>query len=99
MKLENEKINNRRMYSAYYCPDLNKYVLNLIVTWAVWYPTYYEITEEEYNSFDTPEFDKFARELYDIGSKSDRFLYSDMAAMNTEASYKFIEKYGYFKFE
>ena len=51
MQLENEKINRDKYYSIGYSPELDKYVLACVVTWIAWYNRYYEISEEEYNSF------------------------------------------------
>jgi hypothetical protein len=47
MKLKDEKVNNKKLYSIGYNDKLNKYILSCVVPWAVWYNRYYEISEEE----------------------------------------------------
>ena len=83
MKLENEKVNREKYYFVGYSPELGKYVLAIVVTWVAWYERYYEITEEEYNSFGSPELDKLADELLNKQIFSDRFLFSERKEENS----------------
>ena len=57
MKLENEKVRSEKYYSVGYSSILNKYMLSEVITWIAWYERYYEISEEEYNSFGSDELD------------------------------------------
>ena len=63
MKLEKEKINREKYYSAGYSPELGKYVLACVVPWVAWYNRYYEISKEEYDSFGSAEFEKLANRV------------------------------------
>lgn len=87
MKLKDEKVNNEKLYSIGYNDNLNKYILSCVVPWGVWYKRYYEISEEEYNSFDNNlnELDVFVDCLRENSYVSDRFLFSDKQNENSKA--------------
>ncbi len=82
MKLEKEKINREKYYSAGYSPELGKYVLACVVPWVAWYNRYYEISKEEYDSFGSAEFEKLADTIYKQGCDSERFLFSEKEEEN-----------------
>ena len=77
IKLENEKVNREKYYSVGYSSELKKYILVDVVTWIAWYNRYFEITEDEYNSFGTEALDSIADTLHKEGKSSERFLFSD----------------------
>ena len=84
IKLENEKVNKEKYYSVGYSVELKKYILVDVVTWIAWYNRYFEITEDEYNSFGTIELDNIADLLHKEGNNSGRFLFSDKIEENNE---------------
>ena len=55
-----------------------------VVTWVAWYNRYFEITEEEYNSFGTEVLDNIADLLHKDGKNSKRFLFSDRIEENND---------------
>lgn len=91
MKLKNEKIRNEKLYRVGYIPSIAKCVMACIVTGIVWYDEYFEISEEEYNSFGTDRLDKLALELRNQGSGSPRFLFSDKNEENTNDQRKLMD--------
>ena len=84
IKLENEKVNKEKYYSVGYSVELKKYILVDVVTWIAWYNRYFEITEDEYNSFGTIELDNIADLLHKEGNNSGRFLFSDKIEENND---------------
>lgn len=52
--------------------ELKKYILVDVVTWVAWYNRYFEITEEEYNSFGTEVLDNTADLTRWVGSSGAR---------------------------
>ena len=84
IKLEDEKVNREKYYSVGYSPELEKYILVDVVTWVVWYNRYFDITEDEYNSFGTVALDDIADMFHKKGNSSDRFLFSDKIEENNE---------------
>ena len=84
IKLENEKVNKEKYYSVGYSSELKKYILVDVVTWFAWYNRYFEITEEEYNSFGTEVLDNIADLLQKDGKNSKRFLFSDRIEENND---------------
>ena len=93
MHLDNEKINWDKYYSVGYSPELDKYVLACAVTWVAWYNRYYEITEEEYDSFGSPELDETADSLYKQGCDSERFLFSEKKEENDQKQMELWSKF------
>jgi hypothetical protein len=89
--LEREKISDK-YYGVGYSPFIDKYVLYTVVTWVAWYNRYYEISEEEYESFDSQELDVLARKLYEQGNKNERFLFSEKKEENNEEQLKLLKK-------
>lgn len=75
IKLENERVNKEKYYSVGYSLELKKHILVDAVTWVAWYNRYFEITEEEYNSFGTEVLDNIADLLHKDGNNSKRFLF------------------------
>ncbi|SFU75235.1 ABC transporter ATP-binding protein [Butyrivibrio sp. M55] len=92
MKLENEKVRNEKLYRVGYIPSIGKYIIACVVTWVAWYDKYFEITEEEYNSFGAESLDELANELRNQGSDSSRFLFSDKNEENTKEQQKLRDK-------
>ena len=84
MQLENEKVNRDKYYSIGYSTELDKYVLACVVTWIAWYNRYYEISEEEYDSFGSAKLDELADTLLKQGCNSKRFLFSDKKEENAQ---------------
>ena len=84
MHLENEKVNRDKYYFIGYSPELDKYVLACAVAWIAWFNRYYEISEEEFNSFGSAELDDLADTLYKQGSNSERFLFSEKKEENNK---------------
>lgn len=82
MKLEKEKVCSQKYYSVGCSSALNKFVLSIVVTQAVWYEKYYEISENEYNMFGTDELYSLVKQLNNEGNQSDRFLFSDKNEKN-----------------
>ena len=83
MRFENEIVNSQKLYSIGYCSRLNKYILSEVVTWVAWYNRYYEITEDEYNSYGTDEFEELVAGIRKEGTASSRFLFSDKNEENS----------------
>lgn len=85
MRLENEKIRAEKLYRVGYLACLDKYVLASVVTWVAWYDRFFRITEEEFRLFesDLPALDALAKELGELGERSERFLFSDKTEENT----------------
>lgn len=94
MKLKDEKVRNEKYYCVGYCEYLNKYVLVTTVTWVVWYSRYYEISEEEYLSFesDIQKLDMLAMECNNLENLSERFLFSDKSEENTPEQNALMKK-------
>ena len=86
MKLENKKVNSKKLYSIGYCGNLNKYILECVVPGSVWYNRYYEISEEEFVKYDTNsyELDALVDSIRNNSYNSDIFLFSDMMRENTK---------------
>ncbi len=82
IRLENEKINREKYYSVGYSSELKKYILVDVVTWIAWYNRYFEITEDEYDSFGTEVLDNIADLFHKDGKNSSRFLFSDKKEEN-----------------
>ena len=85
MNFENEKAHKDQYYSVGYCPKLDKYVLSVVVPWAVFYNQYYEITKKEYDSFGSESLDALVMELRRTMTSSERFLFSDLMIDNSPA--------------
>ncbi len=88
MILEREKVRSEKYYSVGYLPKLNKFVLSRVVPWAAWYNRYYEITQQEYESFGSKELDILADALHRQETKSERFLFSDKNEENNKEQLK-----------
>ena len=82
IKLEREKVNKKKYYSVGYSSELKKYILSDVVMWVAWYNRFFEITEEEYNSFGTEVLDNIADSVHKDGVSSERFLFSDKTEEN-----------------
>ena len=93
MHLKNEKINRDKYYSVGYSPELDKYVLACTVTWVARYNRYYEISEEEYNSFGSAKLDETAETLYKQGCNSERFLFSEKKEENNQQQLDLLSKF------
>jgi len=93
MQIENEKINRDKYYSVGYSPELDKYVLAFTVTWVAWYNRYYEISEEEYNSFGSAKLDETVETLYKQGCNSERFLFSEKKEENNQQQLDLLSKF------
>ncbi len=94
IKLENEKVNKEKYYSVGYSLELKKYILVDVVTWVAWYNRYFEITEEEYNSFGTVALDSVADLIHKEGKSSRRFLFSDKTEENNEEQKRCAQRCG-----
>ncbi len=92
MHLENEKVNRDKYYFIGYSPELDKYVLACAVAWIAWFNRYYEISEEEFNSFGSAELDDLADTLYKQGSNSERFLFSEKKEENNKEQLELRDK-------
>ena len=88
--LKREKISDK-YYGVGYSPYIEKYVLYTVVTWVAWYNRYYEISEEEYESFDSQELDVLASKLYKQGNMNERFLFSEKKEENNEEQLKLLK--------
>ena len=94
IKLENEKVNRDKYYSVGYSSELKKYILVDVVTWIAWYNRYFEITEDEYNSFGSAALDDIADLLHKDGNSSGRFLFSDKIEENNEEQKLYAKRCG-----
>ena len=94
IKLENEKVNKEKYYSVGYSSELKKYILVDVVTWIAWYNRYFEITEDEYDSFGTVALDNIAEFLHKDGKKSGRFLFSEKIEENNEEQKLYAQRCG-----
>ena len=61
-------------------------------TGIAWYDIWFEISEEEYNSFGSESLDELALKLFSQGTNSGRFLFSDMNKENTKEQLQLREK-------
>ncbi len=86
MKLENNKVNSKKLYSIGYCRNIDKYILECCVPDSAYYNMYYEISEEEFNRYeeDSSELDELVDYIRRKSYISDRFLFSDMSRDNNE---------------
>ena len=86
MKLENNKVNSRKLYSIGYCRNIDKYILECCVPGSAYYDMYYEISEEEFNQYDiNPSYlDELVDSIRNNSYRSDRFLFSDLLRDNNE---------------
>ena len=92
MHLENEKVNRDKYYFIGYSPELDKYVLACAGAWIAWFNRYYEISEEEFNSFGSAELDDLADTLYKQSSNSERFLFSEKKEENNKEQLELRDK-------
>lgn len=85
MRLEKEKIRAEKLYRIGYIACIDKYVLAAVVPWIAWYDRFFEITENEYLLYDTDpaKLDALAKELYDCGNRSERFLFAEKKEENS----------------
>lgn len=86
MKLENNKVNSRKLYSIGYCRNIDKYIIECCVPDSAYYNMYYEISEEEFNRYeeDSSELDELVDHIRRKSYISDRFLFSDLIRDNNE---------------
>ncbi len=86
MKLENKKVNSKKLYSIGYCSYIDKYILECAVPGSVWYNMYYEISEKEFLGFDSDssEMDSLVDTIRKKSYKSERFLFSDLNKDNSK---------------
>ena len=83
---------SQKYYSVGYCAPVDKYMMAVLVTRVAWYEQYFEISEEEYNSFDTGALDDLYEQICRIGTSSSRFLFSDKNGENTKAQLALRDK-------
>ena len=76
----------KKLYCIGYSPKLNKFVLECVVPCSTWYNRYYEISEEEYNTFDSNpnKLNAFVDYLHKKNYQSNRFLFSDKKEENSK---------------
>ena len=86
-----EKMNSEKFYSVGYSKGLRKYVLRTCIPSYAYYNDYYEITKEEYEMFGTSKLDNIAASLFNVTSKSPRFLYSEKYGGDEEIEKKLLE--------
>ena len=91
MRLENERVARDKYYFVGYSPSLNRYILACTITWITWYNRYYEISEEEYDSFGSDELNDLADTLYKQGCDSERFLFSEKKEENDQKQLRLWE--------
>lgn len=86
MKLDNNKVNSRKLYNIGYCRNIDKYILECCVPGSAYYNMYYEISEEEFNRYeeDSSELDELVDYIRRKSYISDRFLFSDLIRDNNE---------------
>ena len=84
MKLENNKVNSRKLYSIGYCRNIDKYILECCVPGSAYYNMYYEISKEEFDRYeeDSSELDGLVDYIRRKSYLSDRFLFSDIMRDN-----------------
>jgi hypothetical protein len=85
MKYKHEKVNRDYMFSLGKDVVRDEYVMAITVTWVAWYELYFSISKEEFDLYDQnlSEFMNIYTECRRSGTKSNRFLCSDMVKENT----------------
>ena len=94
MKLENNKVNSRKLYSISYCRNIDKYILECCVPGSAYYDMYYEISKEEFDRYeeDSSELDKLVDYIRRNNYKSDRLLFSDLSKDNSIEQAELMKK-------
>lgn len=94
MKLENNKVNSRKLYSIGYCSNIDKYILECCVPGSAYYNMYYEISEKEFDGYDEnpSELDALVDRIRKNSYKSDRFLFSDLIKDNSDEHLELMRK-------
>ena len=94
MKLENNKVNSRKLYSIGYCRNIDKYILECCVPGSAYYDMYYEISKEEFDRYeeDSSELDKLVDYIRRNNYKSDRLLFSDLSKDNSIEQAELMKK-------
>lgn len=94
MKLENNKVNSRKLYSIGYCRNIDKYILECCVPGSAYYNMYYEISKEEFDRYeeDSSELDKLVDYIRRNNYKSDRLLFSDLSKDNSIEQAELMKK-------
>lgn len=92
--LDRKRVNQDELYSVGYSPVIGGYVMEIVVTWVMWFHQYFKITEEQYNLSETSvsELNAVAEKFRREGLKSPRFLCSDGPGENTEAQDEILKK-------
>lgn len=93
MQMEMEKVRAEKYYRIGHLGKIDKFVLVPVFTGIAWYERYYEISESEYELFDKDiaQLDELADKLRKAGTASERFLFSDLIAENTEDQHKLMD--------
>ncbi len=66
ISIENEKINREKFFSVGFCPEIQRYLLCVHISWVVGYDRYYAIDEEDIALYEESpdEFcQKYAKEI------------------------------------
>lgn len=82
--LKYEKVRSERLYAVGYDETKHRYLLEIIVPVGAWYSQYYLISEEEYNWYDSKIecLDLLAKECFENGIYSNRFVFSEKSTEN-----------------
>ena len=85
MKYKYEKVNRDYMFSIGKDAVRNEFIMAITVTWVAWYEQYFSISKDEFVLYNVnlPEFMNIYNECRSLGTKSSRFLCSDMVKENT----------------
>lgn len=68
ISIENEKINREKFFSVGFCPEIQRYLLCVHISWVVGYDRYYAIDEEDIALYEE-SLDEFICKLVDCLEK------------------------------
>lgn len=92
--LDKKKVNADELYSVGYSPVIGEYVMEVVVTWVMWYHRYFKITKEEYDLAETSavSLNAVAEKLRREGTGCPQFLCSDGPKENNEKQEEMLQK-------
>ena len=77
--LTDRKVCTTEHFTVGYDAVGKRYLIDIIITWVIWYSRYYSISKEEYEMFDTniEKLKSIANECYKTGISHQRFVDSE----------------------
>ena len=84
LKFKYEKVRSEKLYAVGYDETNHRYLMEIVVPSGAWYSQYYIISKEEYNWYDLKieSLDLLAKDCFENGIYSSRFVFSDKSTEN-----------------